>query len=143
MLHDQRGISKPKHARMSYAAPLPNNTPAAAQREQDATRIGLYDEHATNGRIVRAIVEALTSVITSLGERTESAALWDMATHPVLLDTLDARQPPTIRQAGAFLYSSFIRADSMAVWIVLRAVAGQGPPYYLQRPIHWAPELTW
>ena len=143
MLHDQRGIGKLKHARISYAALLPNNTPAAAQREQHATRIGLYDEHATNGRIVRAIVEALTSVITSLGERTESAALWDMATHPVLIDTLDARQPPTIRQAGAFLYSSFIRADSMAVWIVLRAVAGQGPPYYLQRPIHWAPELTW
>lgn len=113
----------------------------AAFRER--TQVRLYNQHATEGQVLFAILEALTCIASNMGQSMENAVLWDMATHPRLLDTLDVRQPSKIRKAGVSMYQSFIQADDMTLWTVLRAVAGQGAPWYLQRPIQWAPEFTW
>ena len=105
--------------------------------------VHLYNQHATEGQVLFAILEALKSIASSIGQKMENAVLWDMATHPRLLDTLDVRQPGKIRNAGVIMYQSFIQADDMTLWTILRAVAGQGAPWYLQRSIQWAPEFTW
>ena len=105
--------------------------------------VHLYNQHATEGQVLFAILEALKSIASSIGQKMENAVLWDMATHPRLLDTLDVRQSGKIRNAGVTMYQSFIQADDMTLWTILRAVAGQGAPWYLQRSIQWAPEFTW
>lgn len=109
----------------------------------ERTQVRLYNQYATEGQVLFAMLEALTSVASNMGQSMENAVLWDMATHPRLLDTLDVRQPGKIRNAGVSMYQSFIQADDMTLWTVLRAVAGQGAPWYLQRPIQLAPEFTW
>ena len=105
--------------------------------------VHLYNQHATEGQVLFAILEALKSIASSIGQKMENAVLWDMATHPRLLDTLDVRQSGKIRNAGVTMYQSFIQADDMTLWTILRAVAGQGAPWYLHRSIQWAPEFTW
>lgn len=94
------------------------------------------DVHATQGHVLLAILCALRRVVERLGPQMRSDALWDVATHHVLLDTLDARQPAALTAAGVALYRALAQSDANAVWVVLRAAASAGAaPEHLYRPL--------
>lgn len=104
---------------------------ALAPKTQHTFRV--YDVHGTLGQVLLAILASLRALLVSRGERVPSDVVWAMATHPVLVDTLDARQPAAVSQAGLALYRAMAHTDANLVWVVLRAVASDAAPAYLRR----------
>lgn len=94
----------------------------------------VLEEHATYTQVLLHVLRALHATIAQLGEQVESSALWDMCTHPVLLNALDARQPARVRDAALGLFRSLARSDANAVWLVLRGVSCGAPLPFLRQP---------
>ncbi|WFD36062.1 hypothetical protein MCUN1_002933 [Malassezia cuniculi] len=74
--------------------------------------------HSTHASIVQHVADALGTVIGSLSTHTDSRALWDIACHPQLLDSLDRRQPRAVQNAGARLHRMIEHADASVAWLV-------------------------
>lgn len=107
---------------------------AALDEPRPAPGVRILVPHATPALVVQHIADALAAVVAALGTHTDSRALWDMAAHPQLLDTLDTRQPRAVHAAGERLWHALERADACAAWLVLRSAQTGHPLAFLERP---------
>ena len=107
---------------------------AAFDEPRPTPSVRILVPHATPALVVQHIADALAVVLAALGTHTDSRALWDMAAHPQLLDTLDTRQPRAVHRAGEHLWHAIERADACVAWLVLRSAQTGYPLAFLERP---------
>lgn len=121
-----RRLAEARAPRASLTAPSPSPKLSVA-------RVRLYEEFSALGRMVVAVLQALTHLAHALGPRFESDALWSMLTDPMLADAADMRQPRAVREAAHAWWQAAAACDAMAVWSALRAMQGVSPPHHLRR----------